>query len=380
MALEYSAVLVRYGEIGIKSRQTRKYMSHLLASQITSALKEHAIHFSKVRTEFGRLFVMTDEAREAAEVAARVFGVVSTSPVVVTEAEFETILETGLDLARQSFRPRFSFAVGARRLGSHPFTSQDVRRKLGELILTHLGDLHLTVDLTSPQQSVYVEVREDVAYLFTETVTGVGGMPTGSQGTVVCLIDGSLASLVASYQVMKRGAIPVFVVFEESSTIHSAIARLASHIHNQPIKKYVLSHPRQIKENKEHMSEIICTICRRNMIDVASEIASLEGADGIVTGDVIGLPAQSISALKHIREVQCDFPLFQPCAGDDPESLRVMAQRIGIQLDDTTLCPACQFDSTLVGSIYNDLLRIESELGLPSAKEQLDTARIDETI
>ncbi|MCF2136308.1 MAG: THUMP domain-containing protein [Candidatus Thorarchaeota archaeon] len=375
MTIEYSAVLVRYGEIGIKSRQTRKYMSHLLASQITSALKEHTISFSKVRTEFGRLFVMTDDARRAAEVTARIFGVVSTSPVVVTEAKFDTILETGLDLARQSFRPGLSFAVGARRLGSHTFTSQDVRRKLGELILSQLDNLHLTVNLTAPQQSVYVEVREDVAYLFTETVDGVGGMPTGSQGTVVCLIDGSLASLVASYRVMKRGAIPVFVVFEESSAIHSAVAKLASYIHGQSVKKYVLSLPRQIKEFQGPASESLCIICRRNMINVAAEIASIEDADGIVTGDVIGVPAQTIAALKHIREVQCKFPIFQPCAGDDFESLRIMAQQIGVQSDSVPLCSDCQIDST-----YSDLLRTESELGLPSAKEQLDTARIDETI
>ena len=157
--------------------------------------------------------------------------------------------------------------------------------------------------------------------------------------------------------------------------MHTTIAKLASYIHGQPVKKYSLSLPLQIKEFQGPMSESLCIICRRNMINVAAEIASIEDADGIVTGDVIGASAQTIAALKHIHEVQCKFPIFQPCAGDDFESLRVLAQQIGLPTDTVSLCSDCRVDFT-----SGDLLRSESELRLPSAKEQLDAARIVETI
>ena len=375
MNQEYSAVLVRYGEIGIKSRQTRKFMSKLLSSQISSALKENGIRFSKIRSEFGRIFIMTTDAERAAEIAARVFGVVSSSPVVVVDAQLDLILKTGLSLARRSFPPDVSFAVGARRLGDHPFTSQDIRRKLGALILEQLADRHLTVDLTSPQASVYVEVRDDVAYLFTETIQGVGGMPTGSQGTAVCIIDGSLSSLTAAYQVMKRGVIPVFLTFDSSEEVRSAIVILASYIHGMPLKKYTFDHPSELAELMKRPSEEACVLCRRNLVNIASEVATREIADAIGTGDMIGSPAQTLEALRVIRSVRCDFPIFQPCAGETPESVRAIAKRIGIDLSSSIDCSYCRDGANDRGPVVGESF---PSVSLPPPDEQLRTARIEE--
>ncbi|MFW9983056.1 MAG: THUMP domain-containing protein, partial [Candidatus Thorarchaeota archaeon] len=208
VSAEYTAVILRFGEIGIKSDQTRRRFKNLLIGQVESALKESNVPFDKVHSVYGRIYIETRKAIEAAEVASKVFGIVSSSPVVETSAEMEEILNAGEQLVRAEFKKGLTFAVGARRIGEHPFSSQDIRERLGERIFEGMPELEPKVDLSNPEQSIYVEVRGGKAHLFTRTIKGVGGMPTGSQGKVVCTISTGLDSPIAAFKVMKRGCIP----------------------------------------------------------------------------------------------------------------------------------------------------------------------------
>ncbi|MHA1938953.1 MAG: tRNA sulfurtransferase, partial [Candidatus Thorarchaeota archaeon] len=339
MSPEYSEVLVRYGEIGIKSKQTRRRMEGLLIKHIKSAMREAGAKFSKIRKEYGRIFIVTEMTEEASRIASNIFGVVSVSPVVVIESELDAILETGLEMARVSFAKNKSFAVGSRRVGTHDYSSQDVREKLGAAILTGLPELELSVDLTSPDQSIYVEVRNQSAYLFTDTVDGVGGMPTGSQGKVVCTLSSGLDSPIAAFKVMKRGCIPVFVNFDNTPYANDdcrAIVRdqaqlLANYIHNFEVKLYIVPHGEDLSEAETHgPPKMTCLFCKRNMLRMAREIAIMENADAIVTGEIIGEQAsQTTMNLRAINTAVCDFPILRPCAGDDKSDIEDLAHKIG---------------------------------------------------
>ncbi len=339
MQVEYSSVLVRFGEIGIKSKQTRRRMTNLLAKNIEAALEEAKISFSDIRIEYGRIFITTDEARQAAIVAAKVFGVVSTSPVVETFADKEMILDIGEALARKYFKKGLSFAVDGRRTGNHAYTSQEIRGFLGERILERLPELDLKVDLRSPQQSIYIEVRDERAYLFVESVTGVGGMPTGSQGKAVCTISTGLDSPVAAYKVMKRGVVPIFAYFDNSPHADSCCTEiatkqaqlLANYIHGFDVKLYIVPHWLDLEDAINHGPEkMTCLFCKRNMMRIAREIAIAENADMIVTGEIIGEQASQTTAnLRSIEEAVTDFPILRPLAGDDKVDVEHLAQKIG---------------------------------------------------
>jgi thiamine biosynthesis protein ThiI len=339
MEPEYSAVLLRYGEIGIKSRQTRKRMVDLLVKHVGSALKEKNAKFDRIRTEYGRIFVETNDAQAVAGVVSQVFGIVSVSPVVVTESGFDNILESGLAMARRDFRKGRTFAVRAGRVGTHTFSSQDIRERLGERILDELGELELKVDLDSPEQYVHVEVRDNRAYLFTQILKGVGGMPTGSQGKVVCLISSGLDSPIAAYKAMKRGCIPVFVTYDNmpySNEVCSDIAvkqasLLAHYIYDYEVRMYVVPHGMDLTDIVEHAPRrMTCLYCKRNMFRMGREIAIRENADAIVTGEIIGEQASQTSRnLRATSSAVCDFPILRPCIGDDKVDIEHMAMQIG---------------------------------------------------
>jgi thiamine biosynthesis protein ThiI len=337
--VEYTSVILRFGEIGIKSHQTRRRMTNLLIRHVESALRENEVSFEKTHSVYGRIYIETDKAMEAAEVAAKVFGIVSTSPVVETSAEMDQILDIGEQLARAEFRKGHTFAAGARRIGEHTFSSQDVRERLGERILEGIPELELKVNLSNPDQSVYVEVRDEKAHLFTQTIKGVGGMPTGSQGKVVCTISTGLDSPIAAYKIMKRGCIPVFLhldntPYADEDCTEIAVKQaqlLAKYIHGFEVKLYIVPHAPDIEEAQKHAPEnMTCLFCKRNMLRIAREIAIQENADAISTGEIIGEQAsQTTRNLRVIEQAVTDFPILRPLAGEDKVDVEHLAQQIG---------------------------------------------------
>ncbi|MHA1859252.1 MAG: THUMP domain-containing protein [Candidatus Thorarchaeota archaeon] len=379
MTVEYAAVLVRYGEIGVKSRQTRRRMSRLLARHIASALREHRIPFSGVRVEFGRIFVETSSAERAATVISSIFGVVSTSPVVVTDATMESILETGVAVARESFRPGLSFAVGARRMGEHSFTSQEIRERLGARILSELDDLNLRVNLSSPEQTIYVEVRDESSYIFTETVPGVGGMPTGSQGPVVCIVTGNASSAVAAYRVIRRGCIPVWLFFDTSgedsalrATVRSQVQALSRYIYNYDVTFYTVSYRSETIPLAGLGRSMACLLCRRNMLRVAREILHRENADAVVIGDMIGEGLSSgTEQLQTITEAVCGVPVLTPCAGDDVVQVKQEASGLDLscQIDTCHACGIAAQTEDESGVTLGSIIEAEESITMTSPAE-----------
>ncbi len=386
--VEYTSVILRFGEIGIKSNQTRRRMTNLLINHVESALRENEIPFEKVHSVYGRIYIDTDKALEAAEVAAKVFGIVSTSPVVETAAEMEAILDTGEQLARAEFKRGLTFAVGGRRVGEHSFSSQDMRGSLGERILEGIPELELKVDLSNPDQEIYVEVRDDKAHLFTRTIKGVGGMPTGSQGKVVCTISTGLDSPIAAFKVMKRGCIPVFVhmdntPYADENCVEIAVKQaqlLANYIHGFEVKLYIVPHAPDIEEAQKHAPEkMTCLFCKRNMLRIAREIAVRENADAIVTGEIIGEQASQTTANLHvIEQAVTDYPILRPLAGDDKVDIEHLAQQIGtyeFAMEGASCCtlnpkyPSVRADPAEVASC-------EEPMDLGILDEELKNARV----
>ncbi len=388
MEPEYSAVLLRYGEIGIKSRQTRKRMVDLLVKHVGTALKEKGVPFDRIRTEFGRVFIETHDAANAASVASRVFGIVSVSPVIVTESALDVILDTGLAMARRDFGKAKSFAVRASRLGSHTYTSQEIREQLGARIMDELPELELSVNLDSPDQYVYVEVRSDKAYFFTQVVKGVGGMPSGSQGTVVCLISSGLDSPIAAYKAMKRGCIPVFVTFDDMPYANEACASvavkqatlLAQYIYDYEVKMYIVPHGLDLTDIVEHVPQrMTCLYCKRNMFRLGREIAILENADAIVTGEIIGEQASQTSRnLRATSSAVCDFPILRPCIGDDKVDIEHFGMQIGTYEFAKENLPCCTLPPKypVVRAVIDQVNALEGNMDLSLLNQEVSQAKV----
>lgn len=195
-------LLVRFGEIALKSRYVRRQLRDRLVANIQDLFAAEEVECVTEADE-ARVYVHADDLARARSILTRVFGVVSVSPAAEVYGDLDSLTKAVLDEAtRAPLAPGATFAIRARRVGTHPFTSQDLARELGGAVLAaHPG---LRVDLGHPDVEIYVEVRENRGFVFRETSPGPGGLPLGSQGRALAVVDAE-PGMVAAWMAMKRG-------------------------------------------------------------------------------------------------------------------------------------------------------------------------------
>jgi len=166
--MEYNVVLIRYGEITLKSPYVRESMEKMLVNSIAYKLKRHGIDFLEIRKIPGRIFIRLDSAEKtvrASEIVSKVFGVVSTSPVIEVSNDLPELRKAVVEYSSKILKEGETFAIRARRVKKYPITSKELEKILGADVLNALKHLKLKVNLTAPSKTIYVEVRSRKAYI-----------------------------------------------------------------------------------------------------------------------------------------------------------------------------------------------------------------------
>ncbi|MCI4327332.1 MAG: THUMP domain-containing protein [Thermoplasmata archaeon] len=198
-----SLVLVRYGELALKSAPVRREFEHRLRQNILAQFVR-AGTTCRLRADHGHVYVEADDAAMAVRLLRRTFGVTSVSRAVEVPTERLAILAALRPVAERRLQPNSSFALRARRTGTHPFTSQELARDVGGEIFEEYRSRGVRVDLDTPDVELFVEVRGPRTYVYDDRAAGPGGLPLGVAGRVVALVDGPRGALGA-YLMMKRG-------------------------------------------------------------------------------------------------------------------------------------------------------------------------------
>jgi len=196
-------LLVRYGELGLKSPSVRRRFENALIDDIR---RRHALAKTPcvISQSRGRLFVDSDDWHKSCEILTRTFGVVSFSPVERVSSNIDELTKATVEFSRPVLYPGATFAIRSRRSGNHPYTSQTLAEKLGKAVLDDHSASGVKVALDSPDIEISVEVREKDAYLFSSVLSGPGGMPLGTQGRVLSILD-SEPAIASTWLMMKRG-------------------------------------------------------------------------------------------------------------------------------------------------------------------------------
>jgi thiamine biosynthesis protein ThiI len=199
-----SQILVRYGELALKSAPVRREFESMLRRNILDQFVREGLT-GRLRADHGHLYVEVDDGSRALRLLRRVFGITSVSLVFEVPSSREAIRDRLLELAEPRLTLGASFAVRARRTGGqHPFTSQELARDLGGDVLERFEDRNLRVDLERPDVELFVEVRGPRTYLSFDRDRGPGGLPLGVAGRLVALVEGPRGALGA-FLMMKRG-------------------------------------------------------------------------------------------------------------------------------------------------------------------------------
>ena len=328
----YNVILVRYGEIILKGNN-RKYFENKLVENIKYVLKDEDV---KIIYSQARIFVEPadiDRMDTIMTKLTKVFGIVSVSPAVKTEANMDSIIETSIVLIKENAFED-TFKVEARRQDkSFPLTSPEICRTVGHHILENVDGMK--VDVVNPKITLNVEVRNG-AYIYFETIPAFGGMPVGTNGKGLLLVSGGIDSPVAGFMLAKRGVeIDALHFFSPPYTGPKAkekvidLCRIVS-TYAKKINLYVVNFTEpqlQIRDNCPH--EQLVLLMRRIMMRIAEKVAHEKGCQALITGENIGqVASQTMESIVATNDV-VDIPVFRPLIGMDKNEIIDYARKIG---------------------------------------------------
>ena len=332
--MNYDLIIARYGEIGLKSPKIRSRFERKLVKNIEATFE------CNVERNQGRIYIFPFDFDEGIEKLNRVFGVVSYSPAISTKANYDgidmTLTEYTQELIDEGILDENTkFAIKCRRVGTHDFTSQEMAAHCGGVVRSVIL---APVDLTNPDLTIFVEIRDDKAFIFHEKVKGPGGLPLGTQGKVVALLSSGIDSPVAAYLMMKRGCEVValhcnndpFSGPKVTENFNLLVDQLNIYAKGTPIKKRVIDYGEYLTVAKEKAPEkMTCVLCKSGMYRIAEKLANKIGADAIVDGSSVGqVASQTLSNILATR-YGVGMPILSPLIGLDKEEITAIAKDIG---------------------------------------------------
>ncbi|AGB05290.1 thiazole biosynthesis/tRNA modification protein ThiI [Aciduliprofundum sp. MAR08-339] len=320
-------IIVRYGEIGLKGRNRKKF-EELLAKNIERKLKRYG-YSSHTKILRGRIFVFASD--EAAGLIAKCPGVVSVSPAREVE---EHLLFEHIKNVLSAYSPK-SFRVSTHRVDkNYPKTSQEINEEIGRFIVEEFG---WRVDLENPELTVGVEIIKGRFYVYLDRIPGIGGLPVGSAGKLVLLISPGIDSPVAGYLMMKRGSKIVALHLkhgDEGVRKVEKIVEVLDQYSPRKIELVVEDHSVILEKIAHKLKEInrerwICVFCKYTMLKIANDVAQRYGALGIITGDSLGQVASQTLENMYIESQATSYPIYRPLIGMDKNEIERIAREIG---------------------------------------------------
>jgi len=200
-------IIVRYSELGLKGNN-RSFFEKRLVKNIRFCLKNNGLPSTGVRRIRGRILVDSDE--KALPYLKNVFGIASISHATAVPLNLEEMKKAALEYAKARIGSFNTFRVTCQRIDIRfPIDSMTLEKTIGEVVFE---TLHKKVSLKEPELNIQFDIA-DQAYLFDEKIEGPGGLPIGSEGRVMVLMDnqegrdakGTRNSLIAAYLLFKRG-------------------------------------------------------------------------------------------------------------------------------------------------------------------------------
>ncbi len=331
--MNYDRILIRYGEMSLKGRN-RKHFVTKLKKNIKFILQD----FTKIKIEadWDRMYVLLngEEAELVMTALKKVFGIQSFSPAIKTEKDIDAIRSAALHIIDQAHIPGNTFKVSARRSDKKfEYNSNALNHAVGAHILINTEDIR--VDVKKPDINLIVEVREEAAYISGQVIQGAGGFPVGSSGKAMLMLSGGIDSPVAGYLTMKRGVNVEAVHFHSppftSERAKQKVLDLAEKLgqYSGSVKVHIVPFT-AIQEtiHKEIPEAYSMTATRRMMLRITDEIRKNREGLAIVTGESLGqVASQTMDSMYAINDVT-STPIIRPLITMDKLDIIKIAEDI----------------------------------------------------
>ena len=340
----HEIILCKLGEVVLKGLNR-----HSFEAKLMSNIRRRTQKFGKFKIYSRQSTIYVEPVGDGCDLAGayaackQVFGLIAIARAVPCEKSKEAILETAKAYLGDSLLKAGSFKVESKRADkSFPMSSIQISQWVGGML--HDAFPHLKVDVHTPELTVYVEIREDAAYVHAPSEPAAGGLPLGMGGSALSLLSGGIDSPVSSYMMAKRGVVLEMLHFAAppytSDLARQKVLQLAQEltpwcgrmsVHIVPLTEI------QEQIRKQCPEEYFTLITRRFMMRIADKLAKEFDCRALITGENLGQVASQTMEALRVSEDVTDLPVLRPLIGMDKEEIVRIARHIGTF--DTSILP-----------------------------------------
>lgn len=337
-------ILCKLGEVVLKGLNRRSFEDKLISNLRRRVSKSGNFRvYSKQSTIYVEPVDNACDLDAAFAACRQVFGVVAVSRALPCAKDVQAIIATAKEYLHGELSTAQSFKVESKRADkTFPLTSIQLSQQVGGAL--HQAFPNLEVNVHDPELTVFLEIRDDAAFVHGPAVPGAGGLPLGMGGTAVTLLSGGIDSPVSSWMMAKRGvALEPVHFFSPPYTSEAAkekVIELAKELTPWCGRMRLQIVPfTEIQEEirRKCPEDFFTLIMRRFMMRIAQRCADEIHARSIVTGECLGqVASQTMEALRCTEDV-AELPVLRPLIGMDKEEIVRLSRKIGTF--DTSILP-----------------------------------------
>ncbi len=342
-------ILVHYHEIGLKGHNRSKFEKRLVKN-LEALLGDYPV--VTIHRISGRLIVFLKEgcdketAHSCAKFISRIPGVARVSCGFKCDRDMDIMGSVAVRSLEEAM-PFSSFKVHARRAHTDfPIDSMQMNRDIGAVLCQANPDAR--VIMKDPDVTVGVEVVQNAVYVYAFSIRGIGGLPVGASGKVMCLLSSGIDSPVALWRMARRGARCFAIHFSGSPETSDASEFLVQDIaavldrYGCIADVYTVDFGGYQKEIALRCPpELRVILYRRLMFKVAQAVADRLGAGALVTGESLGQVASQTLSNIRCTDAAVDMPVLRPLIGTDKQEIIYEAQDLGTFEISTEDAPDC---------------------------------------
>ncbi|HON64015.1 MAG TPA: tRNA uracil 4-sulfurtransferase ThiI [Bacilli bacterium] len=330
-------ILIRYGELSLK-KSNRNQFTQRIIQHIKTALA----HFPNLvfQNKGLRYYIVLNDhdPEEIIPILKKIPGIYSFSVVYRCESDLESIKNAALEIMQQELaKGKRTFKVETNRAYKQfPLTSLEISQTVASYLFKSLPDLK--ADMRHPDFTLFLDVRDEGTYIYTEVILGMGGFPAHIQGKGLLMVSGGIDSVVAGYLAIKKGveieavhfASPPYTSDNALQKVVDLLEQLAPYTLNGTILLHVVPFTTLQQLIYQYVREDYgITIMRRMMYRISERLAKKIQAEIIINGESIGqVASQTLESMSVINSV-VTMPVIRPLAMMDKEEIINIARDIG---------------------------------------------------
>lgn len=376
---------ISFGELMLKGKNRMTFVNKSI-KQIRKACE--GFNLGEHLFDQGKLFIEApkEEFDGIIKKIKMVFGLKYVYPTLAVEKSYESIEEGLLEILGDRNKQITFKAKATRADKTFPDNSMEISAEVGGLVLKNFPNYK--VNIKNPELVVYVDIRK-YAYLYTDRIECIGGLPLGTGGRALLLLSGGIDSPVAGFEIAKRGVEIGALHFHSypftSERAKDKVKRLAEQmaIYVGEFRLYNINLLNIYTEiNKKCNPRYTTVLARRFMMRIGEFLAKRDDFDGFITGEALGqVASQTIQGISVVNAAT-NLPILRPLINMDKVEIIELAKMI--ETYDISIEPyddCCSFfapDRPVTKPRINDILREEENLDIDGLiKDALETVEIE---